>query len=136
MQVFVAGASGAIGTRLVAQLIARRHKVIGTCRSPANAQRVRALGAEPILLDLLDTRVVRTAVRDIKPEAIIHQTTALADLRDFKHIDRSIAQTNRLRTEAPTRSSPPRARAWITESLRNHACEFFNGDPFRHALAS
>ena len=54
MRVFVAGASGAIGTRLVPQLIDRGHEVIGTSRSPGNAERVRALGAEPIALDLLD----------------------------------------------------------------------------------
>ena len=57
-----------------------------------------ALGAEPIEIDLLDA-AVRKAVLDGKPEAIVHQATALADLRDFKHFDRSFAQTNRLRTE-------------------------------------
>src|SRR5262249_20389121 len=99
MRVFVVGASGAIGTRLVPQLIARGHEVIGAFRSPGNAERVRALGAEPIVLNLLDARAVRRAVLDTKPEAIVHQATALADLRDFKHFDRSFAQTNRLRTE-------------------------------------
>src|SRR4051794_27489811 len=99
MRIFVAGASGAIGTRLVPQLIDRGHEVIGTHRSPRNAERVRALGAEPIEIDLLDARAVRKAVLETEPEAIVHQATALADLRDFKHFDRSFAQTNRLRTE-------------------------------------
>src|SRR6516165_12820790 len=99
MRVFVAGASGAIGTRLVPQLIARGHEVIGTSRSTGHAERVRALGAEPIVLDLLDARAVRKAVLETKPEAIVHQATALANLHDFKHFDRSFAQTNRLRTE-------------------------------------
>jgi nucleoside-diphosphate-sugar epimerase len=99
MRVFVAGASGAIGSRLVPQLIDRGHEVIGTSRSPANAERVRELGAEPVALDLLDAGAVRKAVLEAEPEAIVHQATALADLRDFKHFDRSFAQTNRLRTE-------------------------------------
>jgi 2-alkyl-3-oxoalkanoate reductase len=99
MRVFVAGASGAIGTRFVPKLIDRGHEVIGTHRSPANAERVRALGAEPVVLDLLDAPAVRRAVLEAEPEAIVHQATALADLRDFKHFDRSFAQTNRLRTE-------------------------------------
>ena len=99
MRVFVVGASGAIGTRLVPQLIARGHEVIGTFRSPGNAERIQALGAKPIVLNLLDARAVRKAVLDSKPEVIVHQATALADLRDFKHFDRSFAQTNRLRTE-------------------------------------
>jgi 2-alkyl-3-oxoalkanoate reductase len=99
MRVFVAGASGAIGTRLVPQLIDRGHEVIGTSRSPTHAERVRALGAEPVVLDLLEWRAVRQAVLAAEPDAIVHQATALANLRDFKHFDRSFAQTNRLRTE-------------------------------------
>jgi 2-alkyl-3-oxoalkanoate reductase len=99
MRVFVAGASGAIGTRLVPQLIERGHEVIGTSTSPASAERVRALGAEAITLDLLDADAVRKAVLAAEPDAIVHQATALADLKDFKHFDRSFAQTNRLRTE-------------------------------------
>jgi nucleoside-diphosphate-sugar epimerase len=99
MRVLVAGASGAIGTRLVPQLIDRGHEAIGTFKSPGSVERVRALGAEPVALDLLDPRAVRKAVLETEPEAIVHQATALADLRDFRHFDRSFAQTNRLRTE-------------------------------------
>jgi 2-alkyl-3-oxoalkanoate reductase len=99
MRVFVTGASGAIGSRLVPQLIHRGHEVIGTFRSPANAERVRALGAEPRALDVLNARAVRKAVLETQPDAIVHQATALANLRDFKHFDRSFHQTNRLRTE-------------------------------------
>jgi 2-alkyl-3-oxoalkanoate reductase len=99
MRVFVAGASGAIGTRLVRQLIAAGHDVVGTHRSPATAERILALGAEAVALDLLDAPAVREAVLAARPDAIVHQATALADLRDFKHFDRSFAQTNRLRTE-------------------------------------
>ena len=99
MRVFVVGASGAIGTRLVPQLIDAGHEVIGTVRSRGNAERVRALGAKPVALDLLDARAVRKAVLASEPEAIVHQATALANLRDLKHFDRSFAQTNRLRTE-------------------------------------
>jgi nucleoside-diphosphate-sugar epimerase len=99
MRVFVAGASGAIGTRLVPQLISRGHDVIGTYRQPGNAVRVRALGATPVQLDLLDRGAVRAAVLEAEPDAIVHEATALSDLSDFKHFDRTFAQTNRLRTE-------------------------------------
>jgi nucleoside-diphosphate-sugar epimerase len=99
MRVFVAGASGAIGTRLVPQLIERGHEVIGTFHSPGNAERVRAGGAKAIALDLLDPRAVRRAVLETGPDAIIHQATALADVRFSRSLDRSFALTNRLRTE-------------------------------------
>ena len=99
MRVFVVGASGAIGTRLVPQLLDRGHEVTGTATSPERAKRVSALGAEAIVLDLLDRQAVREAVLAAKPDAIVHEATALANLSDFKHFDRSFAQTNRLRTE-------------------------------------
>lgn len=70
MRVFVAGASGAISTRLVAQLVERCHDVIGTFRSPGGGEGLRALGADPVMLDLLDARAVRKAVLESKPEAI------------------------------------------------------------------
>jgi nucleoside-diphosphate-sugar epimerase len=99
MRVFVAGASGAIGTRLVPQLIERGHEVIGTSRSPRNAERVRALGAQPIVLDLLDRDAVIEAVAAAEPDAIVHQATALAAVKFSRNLDRTFAQTNRLRTE-------------------------------------
>jgi nucleoside-diphosphate-sugar epimerase len=99
MRVFVAGASGAIGTRLVPQLIERGHEVIGTSRSPGNSERVQTLGAEPITLDLLDPRAVREAVLETRPDAIVLQATALSGVRFSRNLDRTFAQTNRLRRE-------------------------------------
>jgi len=99
MRVFVAGASGALGSRLVPQLIAAGHEVIGTHHSPASAPSLEALGAEPVRLDLLDARAVRTAVLDSRPDAIVHQATALANVRFGRSLDKTFAATNRLRTE-------------------------------------
>jgi 2-alkyl-3-oxoalkanoate reductase len=99
MRVLLTGASGAIGARLVPQLIDHGHEVIGTFRSAGHAERVRALGAQAIALDLLDAPAVRTAVLEIKPDAIVHQATALADANFSRNLDRTFAQTNRLRTE-------------------------------------
>jgi nucleoside-diphosphate-sugar epimerase len=99
MRVFVAGASGAIGTRLVPQLIDAGYDVIGTYRSSRNAERVRALGAEPLQLDLLDRDAVIEAVVAQKPDAIVNEATALADVKFSRNLDRSFVETNRLRTE-------------------------------------
>lgn len=99
MRVLVAGASGAIGSRLVPQLIEAGHEVIGSHRSPDRAERIRALGAKPVTLDLLDAHAVRKAVLEAKPDAIVHQATALANVSFSRSLDRSFAQTNRLRTE-------------------------------------
>jgi nucleoside-diphosphate-sugar epimerase len=99
MKVFVVGATGAIGTRLVPQLLDHGHEVVGTSRSPDKAVQLRALGAEPIVLDALDQRAVREAVIAAGPDAIVHQATALADARFSRNMDRTFAQTNRLRRE-------------------------------------
>lgn len=63
MRVFVAGASGALGSRLVPQLIDAGHEVIGTHNSPASAQLLQELGAEPVRLDLLDARRAQGGAR-------------------------------------------------------------------------
>jgi 2-alkyl-3-oxoalkanoate reductase len=99
MRVFVVGASGAIGTRLVPQLVSAGHQVIGTFVSTGHDQRIRALGAEPIALDLLDARAVSRAVLAAHPDAIIHEATALANMRWSRSLDRGFATTNRIRTE-------------------------------------
>jgi len=99
MRVLVIGASGAIGTRLVPQLIDRGHEVIGTSRAPRNVDHVHELGARPIVLDLRDPSAVREAVLMTAPDAIVNEATALADVQFSKNLDRSFVQTNRIRTE-------------------------------------
>ena len=98
MRVFVAGASGAIGRRLVPQLIDAGHEVIGSHSSPSSAELLRTLGARPVELDLLDPPAVRKAVLDAEPEAIVHQATALARVRFSRNMDKVAARTSELRT--------------------------------------
>jgi nucleoside-diphosphate-sugar epimerase len=98
MRVFVAGASGAIGRRLVPQLVAAGHRVVATTRSPAKIAGLRSLGAEVVVVDGLDPLAVGEAVARAEPDAIVHQLTALAGMTDFKHFDRGFARTNELRT--------------------------------------
>ncbi len=99
MRVFVAGATGAIGAQLVPKLVGKGHAVIGTSRSAEKAEHLRAHGAEPVVLDVLDPAAVREAIIAARPDAIVHQATALSGMSDIKHFDRSFAATNRLRTE-------------------------------------
>ena len=98
MRVFIAGASGALGRRLVPQLIAAGHEVVGTHKSGRNTQLLRELGATPVRLDLLDARAVRQAVLANEPEAIIHEATALGDAKWGRSFDKVFAPTNALRT--------------------------------------
>ena len=98
MRVFLAGATGAVGKRLVPQLIAHGHQVTATTRSSDKVAALRALGAEAVVVDGLDALAVGEAVGRAEPEAIIHQMTSLAGTPDMKHFDRWFATTNELRT--------------------------------------
>jgi nucleoside-diphosphate-sugar epimerase len=99
MKVLVAGATGALGRQLVAQLVARGHEVVGMTRSASKQDVVRKLGAAPAVADALDADAVGRAVAEARPDVIVHELTALAGSLDLRHFDRDFAATNRLRTE-------------------------------------
>ena len=99
MRIFLAGATGAIGTPLVPLLVGAGHDLTATTRSPRKADALRAAGAEPVVLDALDRDAVVAAVTAARPDVIVHQLTALSDMRDLRNFDRAFAMTNRLRTE-------------------------------------
>jgi nucleoside-diphosphate-sugar epimerase len=99
MKIFIVGASGAIGSHLVAQLVARGHEVVGTTRSAAKTGTLRALGAEPVIVDALDPDSVADVVAKAEPEVIVHQLTALNGPMKTRNLKRMAAATNRLRSE-------------------------------------
>ena len=104
MKVFVAGATGALGTQLVPQLVARGHEVVGMTRSESKQDLVRSLGARPVVADALNPDAVAQAVASSEPEVIVHQLTALSgkmSIRVARHPERfeGAIMTNRLRTE-------------------------------------
>jgi 2-alkyl-3-oxoalkanoate reductase len=99
MKVFVAGASGAVGRRLVPELVAAGHEVTAMTRSEAKVGALQALGAEVAIADALAKPAVMQAVMRAEPEVVIHQLTALAGVTNYRRFDAVFAQTNRLRTE-------------------------------------
>jgi nucleoside-diphosphate-sugar epimerase len=99
MRVFVAGGTGVVGRRLVPRLAARGHQVTATTTSPAKLGVLEQLGAEAAVMDGLDAASVGAAVAKARPDAIVHQMTAIGRKADIKHMDRWFATTNRLRTE-------------------------------------
>jgi uncharacterized protein YbjT (DUF2867 family) len=79
MRVFVAGASGVIGVRLVPLLVAAGNEVAGMTRSPVKLERLRELGAEPVLCDAFDSDALRQVVVAFQPEAVVNELTDLPD---------------------------------------------------------
>lgn len=98
MRVFVAGATGAIGQQLVPRLAAAGHEVHGMTRSASKRALLSELGAVPVVADALDPDQVAEAVGRARPDVIVHQLTAIGAV-DTRHMERSFALTNRLRTE-------------------------------------
>jgi len=99
MRIFLAGASGALGSRLAPMLVAAGHQVTGTTRTPAKAEALRAAGVEPVVVDGLDRDAIVAAVVAARPDAIVHQLTGLSNLNSLRDFDRAFEVTNRLRTE-------------------------------------
>ena len=99
MRVFVAGAGGAIGRRLVPQLVERGHEVVASTRSKKKLDELRALNAEPVVMDGLDALQVGEVVARAEPDAIVHQMSALANMSDLRRFDKEFAVTNELRTK-------------------------------------
>jgi nucleoside-diphosphate-sugar epimerase len=126
MRIFLAGATGAVGQRLVPALLQDGHEVVAMTRTAAKADGLRAAGALPIVADALDRDAVMGAVLGAQPEVIVHQMTALTGATDLKHFDRVFATTNRLRTEG-TRHLLDAARAAGTRRL---IAQSFTGWPF------
>jgi nucleoside-diphosphate-sugar epimerase len=98
MRIFVTGATGVLGRHLVPGLVTAGHEVTATTRTPGKVAQLREAGAEPVVLDGLDREAVVAAVRAAAPEVIVHEMTALADLRSLRHADQVFAGTNELRT--------------------------------------
>jgi len=98
MKIFVAGATGAVGRPLVSSLVKAGHSVIGLTRTPAKADLIRGMGAEPAIADGLDADAIAAVLASTRPDAVIHEMTDLAGATDLRHFDRTFAASNRLRT--------------------------------------
>jgi nucleoside-diphosphate-sugar epimerase len=97
MRIFVAGASGAIGTQLLPLLTSAGHEVAGMTRTAAKASRLAELGAEPIVCDVFDAAALTEAVVAFGADAVIHELTDLP--ADPALIPEAAAANNRLRRE-------------------------------------
>lgn len=124
MRIFVAGASGVIGRRLVPLLIADGHEVAGMTRSPETAGALRAMGARPVVCNVYDAAGLARAIAEFAPDTVIHQLTDLPD--DAALIPRYLTRNARIRTEgtrnliaaaqaASVRRFLAQSIAWTTE---------------------
>jgi nucleoside-diphosphate-sugar epimerase len=108
MRIFLAGASGVIGVRLIPLLASDGHAVVGMTRSPQKVEALRELGAEPVICDVFDASALVEAVKAVRPDLVMHQLTDLPD--EVDRISEFAGRNNRIRTEG-TRNLVAAARA-------------------------
>ncbi len=97
MRIFLAGASGVIGVRLIPLLVDEGHTVAGMTRSPDKASSLNELGAAPVVCDVFDAKGLTEAVTAFGPELVMHQLTDLPD--QVEQIPEFAPRNNRIRTE-------------------------------------
>ena len=114
MRIFLAGASGVIGVRLIPLLVADGHEIAGMTRSPEKAEMLRELGSEPVVCDVYDAGSLTAAVTGFNTELMMHQLTDLPDTVD--QITEFRDRNNRMRTEG-TRNVISAMRAAGAERL-------------------
>jgi nucleoside-diphosphate-sugar epimerase len=98
-RIFLAGASGAVGTRLTMLLREAGHAVIGATRSVKRADALFAMGALPVVVDVFDAQALARAVATAKPEVVIHQLTDLPKDLDPRLMKDAIVRNARVRDE-------------------------------------
>lgn len=121
MKILVAGASGAIGRRLIPLLVKAGHTVTGTTRTEEKAERLARLGALPVLLDALDRSAVDRVVHEASPEVVIEELTSIPHSPNLRRLDSEFAMTNRLRAQGTD---------ILLEAARSAGCRRFVAQSF------
>jgi nucleoside-diphosphate-sugar epimerase len=121
VKIFLAGATGAIGRRLVPMLVAAGHDVTGSTRSAENAGRLKAQGAKAVVVDVFDSPALRNAVVAARPDVVIHQLTDLPREFDEAKLAASYPLNARIRTEGTRNliaaAQAASARRFIVQSI-------------------
>jgi 2-alkyl-3-oxoalkanoate reductase len=99
MKVFVAGATGVIGRRLVPQLVEAGHDVVGMTRSETKTEALGRAGAQGVVCDVFDLAALRTAVTAAAPEVVVHELTDLPAAMNLRRASEQLAGNDRIRTE-------------------------------------
>jgi len=122
MRLFLAGATGAVGRRLIPLLTSAGHSVVGLTRSPEKVPLLRRLGADAVVADALDRRAIEAEVLAAGPEVIVHEMTDLKAASDLRTFDRSFAASNRLRTEGTDHLLAAAREAGVQRFLAQSFC--------------
>src|SRR5215471_17861581 len=99
MKIFLAGAAGAVGRRLVPLLLDAGHHVVGTTRSTTRAHALRIAGVEPVIVDVFDASALSRVVCAARPDVVMHQLTDLPPGLDPARMAEGTQRNARMRRE-------------------------------------
>lgn len=99
MNIFVAGATGALGRPLLAQLLAQGHEITALTRSQEKADALSQQGVEPVIADVFNADAVKAAVIRAQPEVVIEQLTALPKTYTGESMSAAAPLNQRIRLE-------------------------------------
>jgi len=120
-RIFLAGAAGVIGNRMIPILRDAGHTVVGTTRSAAKAETLRSLGIEPVLVDVFDAERLLRAMESARPDVVIHQLTDLPKKLDPRLMGEAIVGNARIRDEGTRNlvaaANALRVRRLVAQSL-------------------
>ena len=133
VRIFLAGASGVIGQRLISRLVEAGHVVGGLTRSSSKTELLRHLGAEPILCDVFDREALVQAVRDFKPDVVLNELTDLPD--DVGQISEFTGLNARIRTEGNGNLIEAARRSGSPKILAQSVAWQLPDGPDAHAIA-
>jgi nucleoside-diphosphate-sugar epimerase len=133
MRIFVAGATGIVGKRLLPVLRAAGHHVIGTARTLEKATLVRSLGAQPVIVDALDASHLDAVLAEEKPECVIHMLTSLPDRIDPERWAETLEGNARLRREGTRNLMAAALLAGAKRVVAQSAAWVYASGPLPHA---
>ncbi|MBI4259172.1 MAG: NAD(P)-dependent oxidoreductase [Actinobacteria bacterium] len=122
MRIFLSGASGVIGRRLVPMLVERGHSVTGMTRTREKADTLRDMGAAPVVCDVLDAAATGDAVAAARPEAVIQHLTDLPPDLNPRNLKRAYAANDRVRSEGSANLVAAAKAAGIRRYLAQNVC--------------
>jgi nucleoside-diphosphate-sugar epimerase len=133
MRVFLAGASGVIGRRLMPLLIGAGHEVTGTTRSAATADDIARAGARAAVVDVFDAAALTAAVVMAKPDVVIHQLTDLPDVIDPAQMAAVLERNCRIRVEGTGNLVAAARAAGVTRMIAQSIAFLYAPGPEPHA---
>jgi nucleoside-diphosphate-sugar epimerase len=97
MKIFLAGATGVIGMRLVPLMLSEGHVVAAMTRTPEKIKGLRAAGVTAVLCNVFDQTALRAAVNEFRPDVVVHELTDLPD--DIEKLAEFLPANDRIRSE-------------------------------------